>query len=79
MVCIITRSPLASLVFKGLAIKSVTVKWTIKSAKPFVPNVVWQTLFASANKVGIMHTRPLAEKKMRDSVQAVTFTVLRGS
>ena len=29
MVCVITMSPLASLMFKGLATKQVTVKWTI--------------------------------------------------
>ena len=28
-VCIITRSPLASFLFKGLATKHATVKWTI--------------------------------------------------
>ena len=29
-VCIITRSPLASFLFKGLATKLTTVKWTIR-------------------------------------------------
>ena len=30
MVCITTRSPVASLLFKGLATKHTTVKWSIE-------------------------------------------------
>ena len=31
IVCIITRSPFASLLFKGLATKGATLKWTAKN------------------------------------------------
>ena len=39
-VCIMTRSPLASFLFKGLATKHTTVKWTI----PCLPNLKFKSL-----------------------------------
>ena len=56
-VCIITRSPLASLLFKGLATKHVTVKWTIGSlCGPVGNKAVFSYMFLFTKTIKLVDT-----------------------
>ena len=56
-VCIITRSPLASLLFKGLATKHITVKWTIGSlCGPVGNKAVFSYMFLFTKTIKLVDT-----------------------
>ena len=67
-VCIITRSPLASFLFKGLVTKHTTVKWTIRLVKDnfgHLWKVVRRTLFLIFTEIEQQRLMDLEAQKNR--------------